>query len=448
MRRWRALPGGEKLSLWEATALAVGIIIGASIFSLIGVGAALAGRDLPLAFAASSLAALLVAYSYAKLGSKIVSNAGPIEFVLRGFGDSLAAGTLAFMLWFTYVASIALFAKTFAGYLLALVGAEESRLNIALVEAGVVAFFTLLNFKGSKAVGRAESFIVAAKLAVLLFLVAAGLPSIHPDWLAPALDREHLAGVLYAASFFFLSYTGFGLVTNASENIEDPERNVPRAIYLSLLIATIVYVSVAVVAVGSTPVEKLAETKEYALAEAARGAIGEAGFLLIGVGALFSTASAINATLYGGANVAYALAREGELPPVFERKKWFRAPEGLYITALLGLALALFLNLDGVAAVCSATFIIIYLAVIASHYRLRHITRGNGPLIAASFAVVAAILAILLYHQYYTNPRSFYTILASYLGAALVEYVYRSRTGRRIKKRRLARATSTAPKQP
>jgi len=428
---------GGKLSLWEATAIAVGIIIGASIFSLIGVGAEIAGRDLPLAFVFASTAALLVAYNYARLGSKIVSNAGPIEFILRGIGDNVLTGMFAFMLWFTYVASIALFAKTFAGYFLALIHAPLNALNTALVEVAVVAVFVALNFRGSKTVGRAESLIVAAKLGILSFFIAIGLWTIKPSLLAPVLDKQHLAGVAYAAAFFFLSYTGFGLVTNASEDIEDPERNVPRAIYLSLLISTLVYIGVSVVAIGNLPVEKLVKAKEYALAEAAKPFLGEAGFTLIALGALLSTSSAINATLYGGANIAYALAREGELPRAFERKAWFGAPEGLYITAGLGLALALFLNLDGVAAVCSATFIIIYLAVIVSHYRLRHITRGNAAIIAASFVVVAAILVLLLYHQYVTSPRSFYTIIASYAGALIVEYIYRARTGRTIKKRLL-----------
>ncbi len=411
------------------------MIIGASIFSLIGVGAEIAGRDLPLAFIFSSIAALLVAYSYAKLGSKIVSNAGPIEFIVRGIGDNLATGTLAFMLWFTYVASIALFAKTFAGYFLALLRLPLTSLNIAIVELVVVAVFTALNFKGSKAVGRAESFIVAAKLGILGLFVLVGMWYIDPSLVAPLLDRDHLMAAVYAATLFFLSYTGFGLVTNASEDIEDPERNVPRAIYLSLLIATIVYVSVAVVAIGTTPVEKLVEAKEYALAEAAKPVLGEAGFALIGLGALLSTASAINATLYGGANIAYALAREGELPEVFERKAWFGAPEGLYATAFIGLLLAYILNLDGVAAVCSATFIIIYLAVIAAHYRLRRITGANTAIIVLSFLVVTVILVLLLYHQYQTNPRSFYTIIASYAGAVTVEYIYRAKTGRVIKKR-------------
>jgi len=424
-----------KLSLWEATAIAVGIIIGASIFSILGVGAEIAGRNLPLAFALASAAATLVAYSYAKLGSKFISNAGPIEFIVRGIGDNIFTGMLAFLLWFTYVVSISLFAVTFAGYFLALFHLQHSYVNMAIVEVAIVIVFTILNFFGSKAVGRAESLIVAAKLGILGLFIIAGIWTIHPSWVVPQMDSKHLMGAIYAMTIFFLSYTGFGLVTNASEDIEEPEKNVPRAIYLSLVIVTIVYISIAIVAVGNLPIEELVKAKDYALAMAAKPFLGEFGFTLISIGALLSTSSAINATLYGGANIAYALAKKGELPRVFERKVWFGEPEGLYITALLGIFFALFLNLDGIAAVCSATFISTYIAVIVAHWKLADITRGNRGIIALSLAVVLAIFALLMKLQWDTNQRAFYTTVGVYTASLVIEYVYRRLTGRTLKER-------------
>jgi len=426
---------GGKLGLWEAVSIAVGIIIGAGIFSILGVGAEVAGRNLPLAFIFASAAAVLVAYSYAKLGSKYISNAGPIEFILRGFGDNIFTGTMAFLLWFTYVVSISLFAKAFAGYLLALIGAPLTWIHMSIVEVAIIVVFMLLNFYGARAVGRAEDVIVAVKLGILGVFILAGIWSVRVQWIIPLLDSRHLMGALYAASIFFLTYTGFGLVTNASEDIENPEKNVPRAIYISLVIVTIVYVLIAIVAVGNLPIRELVAAKDYALAEAARPFLGELGFILIGVGALFSTSSAINATLYGGANIAYALAKKGELPRVFERKSWFGEPEGLYITAGLGILFAVFLNLDGIAAVCSATFIIIYLAVIAAHYRLADVTRGNRPLIVVSFIVVAIIFVLLMYHEYVTSPSTFWVIWCTFAVFAAVEVVYRRLTGRVIRYR-------------
>ncbi|MEB3798790.1 MAG: APC family permease [Desulfurococcales archaeon] len=425
----------DKMGLIEATSMAVGIIIGSSIFSLVGVGAKLAGRDLPLAFIASSIAAAFVAYNYAKLGGTFISNAGPIEFILRGLGDNLYTGVASFMLWFIYVSSLSLFAKTFAGYFLALAGLSLSYTNMAIIEVIVVSAFVALNFKGSKAVGLAETAIVAAKLGILLFFIAVGLLTIKPSYLKPDLSIKGLEGVAFASTLFFLSYTGFGLITNASENIENPRRNVPLAIYLSLIIVTIVYVGVSVVAIGNLPVEKLVKAEEYALAEAAKPFLGNLGFALISLGALVSVSSAINASIYGGANVAYSLAKKGELPEFFERKTWFNEPEGLYITAILGLLIAMTLNLEGVAAVTSSSFIVIYIGVILAHYKLASQTKASRGVIVLSLLIVLSILSVLLYNQYTTNPASFYAIIASYIIASLGEYAYRSRTKRGFKKR-------------
>jgi len=435
-------PSGKKIGLWEAVALAVGTMIGASIFTMLGLGAKIAGHNLPLAFVLSGLLALFVAYSYANLGARIISSAGPIEFIVRGIGDGVVTGALAILMWLSYVVSIALFAKGFAGYFLPLVGLPLTPFWTGVVEILVVAVFTALNFFGARAVGRAEFWIVLIKLSVLGFFVVLGVWTIHPEWVIPRLDPESVRGTLFAAAIFFLSYMGFGLVTNASEDIEDPEHNVPRAIYLSIAIVGAAYVGVALVAVGNLPLPELVRAEEYALAEAAKPFLGRFGYALVSLGALFSISSALNATLYGGANVAYALAREGHLPKTFERKVWFGAVEGLYITALLGLFFALFFDLGGIAGITSSVFIVIYLFVILSHYRLIH--RGRAPgragLVLLSFLVVLTTFFVLQYYQFTEKPRAFWTTMASFLLALLVEAIYRGATGRVLEVRRVREA--------
>ena len=435
-------PAGKKLGLWEAVALAVGTMIGASIFTMLGLGAKIAGHNLPLAFVLSGLLALFVAYSYANLGSRIVSNAGPIEFIVRGVGDGVVTGALAILMWLSYVVSIALFAKGFAGYFLPLLGLPLSPFGVGVVEVFVVAFFAALNFFGARAVGRAEFWIVLVKLSVLGFFVVLGVWTVRPEWVLPHFDPGSVRATIFAAAIFFLSYMGFGLVTNASEDIEDPERNVPRAIYLSIAIVAAVYVGVAVVAVGNLPLDELVRAEEYALAEAAKPFLGRFGYVLVSLGALFSISSALNATLYGGANVAYALAREGHLPRTFERKVWFGATEGLYITALLGLLFALFFDLGGIAGITSSVFMVIYLFVILSHYRL--LARGQVPgrpgLVLFSFVVVLSTFFVLQYYQFVEKPRAFWTTMAAFVLALFVEAVYRGATGRVFEVRRVREA--------
>ncbi len=251
------MPAMKKLSLLQTVSLAVGTMIGASIFSIFGVGARVAGQNLPFVFIVSGLVALLVAYSYAWLGSRIVSDAGPMEFIIRAFGNNLLTGALSFLFWFTYVVSIALFAKGFAGYLLPLLPLQSVTALPGIVEVLVVLVFTALGVMGSSSVGRAELWIVAIKLGVLLLFVVLGIWSIQPERVLPRFDGHAIAGTLNATAIFFLSYMGFGLVTNASEHMQDPRRNVPRAIYISIGVVTIVYILVAAVAVGNLPLAEL-----------------------------------------------------------------------------------------------------------------------------------------------------------------------------------------------
>ncbi len=421
----------KSISLIEAISMAVGTMIGASIFSIFGVGAKIAGRNLPLAFVLSGVFAFLVAYSYATLGSKIISNAGPIAFIYRGIGDGVLTGALGILMWMSYVVSIAMFAKGFAGYFLPLIHTSPTPWTVGIVESGVIAVFTALNFFGSKAVGRAEFYIVAGKLIVLGIFIMAGFMTLQIHRCIPAFDAMHLRGTLNAAIIFFLSYMGFGLVTNASENMKNPERNVPRAIYASIGIVMFIYVSVATVAIGNLPLDRLIKAQDNALAIAAKPFLGSFGFILLSFGALFSISSALNATLYGGANIAYSLAKEGTLPQIFERKVWFGSVEGLYLTAGLSLLFVLLFNIGAIATIISTIYTIIYIFVLYSHYRLAEQYGGNKTFILFNTGVLLFIFSALLLYQWLTQRGAFYGSLLTLVGAVGVEYIYR-RFSRRV----------------
>ncbi len=413
------------MGLLEAVSIGVGTMIGASIFTVFGVGVMIAGPNLPEAFLLSSLLALMVGYSYSKLSAKITSNAGPIEFILRGTGDTIVTGTLSLLMWLSYVVSISLFLEGFAGYLLPLIGVAPAPVSIGVTQVLVVSVFVVLNFFGSKAVGRTELFIVVAKLLVLGLLVVAGARYVDLGRIVPTAEKTYLPGTFIATSIFFLSYMGFGLITNASENISNPVRNVPRAIYISIISVAIVYLLVSVVVIGNLPIADIVRARENALAEAARPALGHAGFIVISIGALFSISSALNATLYGGANVSYTLAKDGELPQFFERKVWFKSSEGLFLTALISLILALLLDIGGIASMTSAVFIIIYLFVLISHLRLIDEVGGRKWLIRFNFVVVLATFVVLMYHQYTVNHAVFFGIIGIFALSFFVEFIYR-----------------------
>jgi len=424
----------KKLSLIEVIAMAVGTMIGASIFSIFGLGVTLAGVNLPWAFLLSGVYAMAVAYSYAILGKKIISNAGPMAFILKGLGDNLLTGTLSILYWFSFVVSIALFAKGFTGYFLPLFHLPQTALYINLTIVGLITFFTALNFFGSKAVGKAEFWIVLIKLSILLLFIVAGFKYINWHQLEPNFDSPHLKGLLNASIVFFLSYMGFGLVTNTSENMENPQKNVPRAIFISIFIVMLIYLGISVVTLGNLTVPEIIKAAENALAVAAEPFLGHWGFLLVSIGAVFSISSALNATIYGGANIAYALAKDGYLPQKFEQKRWLDTPNGLYITAALGLLLALFFNLNAIAVITTAVTTMIYIFVLISHYKNIDTFGGKKWIVILNLSILIFVFIALMIYEWKTQKDAFAASWIIFLTAILLEYLYRKYKNRNFQK--------------
>jgi amino acid transporter len=218
---------------------------------------------------------------------------------------------------------------------------------------------------------------------------------------------------------------GFGLITNASENLKNPQKNVPRAIFISIFIVLVIYVLISLVTLGNLSLKEVVAAQENALAIAAKPFLGQFGFLLISIGALFSISSALNASIFGGANIAYSLAKDGELPEFFERKVWFKSTEGLYITAGLGLLFALIFNLGDIATITSSVFTVIYIFVVISHIKIRKEYGGRLLILLFNLVVLSAVFVALLAYQWHSHKSAFYGTLITFLGALIVEYAFR-----------------------
>jgi len=418
----------KKLTLIQASAMAIGTMIGASIFSIFGYGVKIAGNGLPFAFLLSGIYAFMVAYSYAHMGRKFVSNAGPIAFIQRAFGNSPLVGALSVLMWFSYVISIALFAISFAGYFLPLIHLDY-RVFHTVVEVLVIALFGAISFfGGSQAVGKLEFWIVLTKLLILLTFIAAGLSVIHIEYLKPEPTPEYFKNILNASVIFFLSYMGFGLITNISENIENPCKNVPRAIYLSIMVVMTVYIGVSVAALGALPASEIAKYAENALAVAAEPALGKLGFLLLSVGALISISSALNATIYTGANASYALMRDGYIPSPrsLVEKKWMGEHLGLYLTCGLGLVFTLFFNVTSVASMISIITTALYIGVILSHLKLWEKVGGEKGLIFFNLIVITFVAIQIAIYQFKHSKVTFLTTLIVFIVSFGVEVLYYS----------------------
>lgn len=423
------------MGLWAAVSIGIGGMVGAGIFSILGVAGQIAGNAVYISFIIAGFAALLCTYSFARLGAKFPTAGGPVEFLVKGMGDGVLSGGFNIMLWVGYIFALSLYAKAFGGYAMTLIPSQSPILS-RIISSSVILFFMIINIFGGRAVGRSELFIVGIKVAILMLFAISGLFFANPARLSLSAWPK-FPNILYCAGIVFLAYEGFGLITNAAEDMENPGRMLPKALYTSVLITIGIYVLVSIAVIGNLDPEKIIEAKDYALAAAAEPFLGKIGFTVIAVAALFSTSSAINATLYGGANVSYMIGKHGELPRFFERKLWKSSFEGLFITSGLVIICTNLLDLSGIAILGSALFLIIYGAVNAVHLKLLHQTGAKAAVVWASLATCIVFLVILLYRETVRSPLTIIVISSIIACCFLGEWLYRYITSRIIKTRSL-----------
>lgn len=420
------------MTLWAATSIGIGGMVGAGIFSILGVAAAIAGKALYISFAIAGMVALLNTYSYAKLGVKYPSSGGPVEFLIRGFGNTVLSGGINIMLWIGYIFALALYAQAFGSYAVTFFPKGSSAVWPNILGTVIVLIFTLVEFIGTKAVATFESINETIKIIILISFAIFGYFSIKPELLSFHTWPGN-SNILFAAALIFIAYEGFGLITNTAGDMENPQKTLPRALYLSVFIVILIYVSVSMNVVGHLSIAEIIAAKDYALAQAAVPFLGRIGFVIIVLTALLSTASAINATLYGGTNVSYMIAKEGELPEFFERKVFGRAREGLFITIVLVIFFLNTLPLDRIAMLGSAVFLIIYGSVNVAHLKLLKETRANLYLIWLAIAADAISLLVLIVYSYRTSKIVLLVLIGVIVLSFIVEWGYRLISNRNLK---------------
>jgi amino acid transporter len=416
--------GKGKLGLWAVVAIGVGGMVGGGIFAVLGLAVELAHGGTPVAFALAGAVALLTTYSYAKLSVAYPSRGGTVTFLDRAFGAGMLTGSLNVLLWLSYVVMLSLYAFAFGSYgARFLPQAWQATGTHVLISLSVI-LIAGLNLLNVGLIGKAEEWIVAVKLAILLFFVAVGLASIKTSHIAPASWSPPLQ-LAAGGMIIFVAYEGFELIANTAKDVRNPARTLPRAYCTAVGFVIALYVSVALVAVGNLSVHKIVAAKDYALAEAARPFLGQAGFALIAVAAMLSTASAINATLYGTARLSYCIARDGELPAVLERKVWGKPAEGLLITAGLTLFVANALDITSIATLGSAGFLLIFAAVNAANARHASHTNSRAWISGGGAGACVAAFGALVWQTARTGPGKLWVLAAMVALAVMIEGGYR-----------------------
>ena len=400
----------KRLSIQQAAFIGVGGMVGAGIFALLGAAGTVAGAAVWLSFLLAGAIAFLQGYSFAKLGARYPSAGGLLEYVAKGFGDGHFTGITA---WLTYSANAivtAMVAVSFGSYASAAFAGENAAWA-KVFAALIIVVMTGVNIVGSGLVARAQTVVVYVVLGILVIFAVVTLVNMNPSLLAPS-GYPPLRDIVSSVALTFFAFLGFGIITFTAKDLAEPRRQLPRAMFLALGIATIIYVAIALGVFGTLSVAKVISSGGTALAVAAEPTLGRAGYWLMSVTALFATAGATNAGLYPAAGLSERLAETGQFPGLMARKVGGRASAGLLIQAVACLILAVVFKLDAIASIGSAVALLIFTLITAAHFRVRGETGASVPVLGLAIAASGVVLLTFVFTTLIHEPASIVTLLA------------------------------------
>jgi len=412
----------KQIGLVEAFSIGVGGMVGGGIFAVLGLTIELSKGAAPIAFMIAGLIALITAYSYVKLSLRYPSEGGTIEFIVQAFGNGLFSSFINTLMLISYVIMLALYAYAFGSYGSALIMGENVKWVQNSLAIGVISLFTLINLLGALLTGKAETIMVFIKVSILLVLIAISFFTVditklqYTNWMP-------ISSVVVGGFMIFLAYEGFELIANTARDVKNPEITLPRAYYGSVIFVIVLYILIAVVTVGNVSTKEVNDSKEFILAVVAEPFFGHFGFVLVAVAALLSTASAINATIYGSGRTAYIIAKFGEIPHSFE-KKIKNGYEGMIIIGLLGIIFSISFNLENISVAGSLGFLIIFSLVNLANFKLSSQTNASKIISFSGFILSLGAAITLVFYNYIHNLNSLITSLIVIFIVALFSIIY------------------------
>lgn len=433
----------REMTLMDATMIGVGAMIGAGIFVLTGIAAGVAGPALILAFILNGLIALLTAMSYAELGSCYHDAGGGYLWVKEALPhwNGFLSG---WMSWFAHAVACSVYALGFGAYLdhvlrelgtsLPHWGFLEPQKVLAVLIAIVFAY---INFRGASETGKIGNLVTIGKIVILAIFVGFGLEVVlkRSDWqeaFTPFMAYG-FGGVLKAMGLTFIAFQGFEVISQCSEEVKNPKKNIPRAVFLSLAIVLPIYLLVAVAALGSvrpgnmTPWDYLASYKEIALVEVAKTFFFGGGIMLL-VGGLISTMSALNATVYSSSRVAFAMGRDRNFPALFSRvhKKNFTPHRSIMVSLIIIVFMAVTLPIEDVASAAAIMFLLLFIQVNIAMIRLRKsrpdLERGFITPLFPWLSIGAILFLLFLAVYMFTYSPLAWLVTGIWIGLGLIVY--------------------------
>lgn len=417
---------GAAMTVRGAMFLGIGAMVGAGIFSLLGEAGAVAGSAVWLSFLLAGTVTTLLGYVLVKLGVRYPSSGGLIAYLMQGFGNGRLLGVASWLGYFAAIVIVcSMVAVSFGSYATSLfVGENASSAWDHVFTTAIVLAMAAVNYFGSALVDRAQSVIVLTLLAVFAVFIAVTITDIDFDLLAFS-TYPSFSNIVASVALTFFAYLGFSVITFAAGDLREPSRELPRAMYLALAITTVLYVLISLGVFGTLTVDEVIGHGETAIAEAARPALGSAGFTMMALAALLATSSTVNATLYASGGLTSMLAEVGQFPAFFGKGSRLGPRAGMFITAAIVLVVSNLVDLSAIASVGSACSLMVFVLVGIAAFRLRTEIGALPAMIILATGATVVVLAFFAVDTLRNAPETFVAIVAMAALAILLAFVAR-----------------------
>lgn len=401
----------------DAVGMAIGGMVGGGIFAVLGESVLLSGNAAFLSFGLAGVIALITGISLSLLTVNFGERSGSLNFIRAAAGRK-AEGIVSWFLIVGYIFTISLYAYTFGAYGGRLIGLDPS-LN-GLLGAMVIGAFVVINLIGVRESGISEDILVYTKVGILLLVTVVGFLVINVNEMLPVFEHG-IGGAIAGAALIFVAYEGFELLAFDYEDIEDHKRNLPRAVVISVITVTVIYMLVAFVTTATVSDSVIQEYSEIVLAYVAEPVLGRIGFVLVLVAAVFSTASAINATLFSSGRMAKQVASDHQLPEGMVRREMGGVPVNFVLfIAVSAMIIQLTGSLDQIASFSSLVFLFVFSVVNLSAYKHRQFDGWKIALPLLGFFACLGAIVFLCLSMYQSDPSSI--LLIGVLALAVIVF--------------------------
>lgn len=381
----------RSLSLLDVIMVGIAAMIGGSIFVLTGSAIGLAGSAVIIAFIANAIITLFTAMAYAELGSAMPEAGGGYLWVREGLPrpNAFISGWMA---WFAHIVAGSLYAVSFASFVTGLLRSSNYEIYSLfgflpvdkLIAVLSIVAFTYLNIKGTSETGKVGVIVTIVQLCLIFVFIGLGIWIMfnNPDWTINFVDFVPLGitGIIAAMGLTFIAFEGYEVIVQTGEEVKNPKKNIPRAIFISLTAVVVLYCLIAFVSIGSIFPEEVSSWKfigdygELGIMKAAELIIPYGAFIIL-AGGMISTLAALNATTFSSARVAFAMGRHYNLPHKFSsiHKKNKTPYIAILLSGIIMAIMAYTFPLDQIAIAAGVIFLLLFVQVNMAVINIRRI---------------------------------------------------------------------------